>query len=167
MESKTIKGQAWIQGNSLVQDQILITTGGQTSENVIVLIENIWDDLKSDSGTYKTNDKGYFYWEYEMTDSEDDDVTVTVKIECPKPKEGLFTEPYDPDSYNGKYAKYWVEKFKTAAENYEYKAAIQKKEIVFPGTEYVNPNDGSLVTVKEMKVKNTDIGDITNLLNLF
>ena len=56
---------------------------------------------------------------------------------------------------------------KEAVSNYETRAAIQKKEIIFPGTEYVDPGTGELVKVSETRVKNTDVSDITNLLNLF
>lgn len=166
MDSKTIKGEVWIQGSSLVQEQILLVPGSASSTNVISLIDDIWADLETGGGTYKTNGKGYFWWEVKMTDTETEDSEVTVKFECPKPKEGLFSEPYDPDKADGEYAKYWVGRLKTATENYEYKAAIQKKEVVFPGTSYVNQN-GELVEVKETKVGNSDIGDITNLLNMF
>lgn len=165
-ESKTIKGNAWINKDTLYQEQILVIPGKDCITNVVVLIENIWDDLLSDSGTYKTNGKGYFYWEYEMTDTENDDIDVTIKLECPRPKEGILKEPYNPDSETGKYAKYWAGKYKTAQENYEDKAAIQRKEITFQGSNYVNQN-GEIVEVEEQKVKNNDIGDITNLLSLF
>jgi hypothetical protein len=107
-----------------------------------------------------------FYWEYEMTDTENEDSVIKVKMECPQPKEGLFEEPYDPETVEGDYAKYWVKKLKESTENYEYKAAIQKKEIVFPGTRYVN-QEGEVVEVEESRISNNDIGDITNLLGLF
>lgn len=164
-QSKTIKGDVWIQGASLVQEQILVVPGKDSYTNTIILIDDIWKDL-SGEGTYKTNGKGYFYWEYKMTDTENDDVEVTLKFECPRPKEGLFKEPYNPDDVTGDYAKYWVGKLKTAQNNFENKAAIQKKEIVFPGSNYVNQN-GEFIQVEETKVSNTDLGDITNLLNLF
>ena len=58
MADKIIKGQAWISGNSLVQDQILLTDNGKSSENTVTLIDDIWDDLTKASGNkYKTNDK--------------------------------------------------------------------------------------------------------------
>ena len=41
-ESRIVKGQAWIQGDKLVQEQILITPGSVSSTNVVALIENIW-----------------------------------------------------------------------------------------------------------------------------
>lgn len=162
-QSKIIKGQAFIIGDALVQEQILITPGQASSTNVVELIKNIWDDLKTE-GTYKSNrKKDYFYWEYEMNDTENEDTVLKIKFECPSPKEGLFKEPYDPETAEGDYAKYWLTKLKESTENYEYKAAIQKKEIVFPGTRYVNQS-GEVVEVKESKITNTDIGDITNLL---
>lgn len=165
-KSRIIKGQAFIIGDALVQEQILITPGNTSTSNTVELIKNIWEDLKTD-GTYKSNKKkNYFFWEYKMTDTENENSEVTIKFECPQPKEGLFEEPYDPDTVEGDYAKYWVKKLKTSTENYEYKAAIQKKEIVFPGTRYVN-QEGEVVEVKESRISNTDIGDITNLLGLF
>lgn len=166
MADKIIKGQAWIYENSLVQDQTLITTNG-TSENTVVLIENIWDDLTKASGNqYKTNNKGYFYWEVDMTSMEDDDVEVKVNVECPKPKPGLFQEPYDPDSVDSSYAKYWVGKMKTAQENYDNEYAIQRKEVVFTGSTYLDQT-GEAVVLDDYTFINSDLGDISNLLSLF
>lgn len=166
-ETKIIKGQAWISGDSLVQDQILITSDGKSSENTIVLIADIWSDLTAASGNqYKTNNKGYFYWETEMTSLEDDDAMVTINVECPKPKPGLFQEPYDPESVDSSYAKYWVQKMKTAQENYENEYAIQRKEVVFKGTTYTG-QDGEIVEIPDYTFINSDLGDISNLLSLF
>lgn len=165
MSEKTIKGAAWIQGDSLIQEQLLVVPGKDVITNTVVLVKDIWKDLTTE-GTYKVANGKYFYWEYKATSHEDDDVELTLKFECPKPKEGLFKEPYDPEQVEGGYAKYWVAKLKEAQENYEYKAAIQKKEIVFPGTGYVG-QDGNYVKVDEIRVKNDDLGDITNLLGYF
>lgn len=176
--TKTILGQAWIFHNngtdSLVQDQILVTTKGM-SENTVVLIPNIWNDLTDEEPSaqyhYKTNKKGYFYWEVEMTSMEDDDIKVKVNIECPKPKPGLFQEPYDPDSYNNDtYSKYWVAKMKTAKENYENEYAIQRKEVVFKGFDtdtYQDQTGEYLNDYNDYTFNNSDLGDITNLLSLF
>lgn len=164
-ESRIIKGHAWIQGDKLVQEQILITPGSASSTNVVALIEDIWEDLTS-AGTYKTNGRGYFYWEYKMTDTEDDNVEIVVKFECPKPKEGLFQEPYNPETQTGDYSKYWVERLKTAMDNYELKSTVQRKEVIFPGTTYVN-SKGDVVELEDTKFTNNDLGDITNLLNIF
>lgn len=164
--TKLIKGQVWISGDSLLQDQILILPNGTSSTNTVPLINNIWEDLLSEGGQYKTNKKGYFYWEAKMTDVENNDVEVTVMIECPRPKDGLFEEPYDPEKGKGEWAKYWLTKYKTTAENALEKMTIQKKEIVFPGTEYINQY-GELVKVEEKRVTNDNLGDISNLLSMF
>ena len=164
-ESRIVKGQAWIQGDKLVQEQILITPGSVSSTNVVALIENIWEDLIG-TGTYKTNGRGYFYWEYKMTDTEDDNVEMVVKFECPKPKEGLFQEPYDTSKCSGEYSKYWVGRLKTAVDNFELKSTVQRKEVIFPGTTYVD-SKGDVVELEDTKFSNNDLGDITNLLNIF
>lgn len=164
-ESRIVKGQAWIQGDKLVQEQILITPGSVSSTNVVALIENIWEDLIG-TGTYKTNGRGYFYWEYKMTDTEDDNVEMVVKFECPKPKEGLFQEPYDPSKCSGEYSKYWVGRLKTVVDNFELKSTVQRKEVIFPGTTYVD-SKGDVVELEDTKFSNNDLGDITNLLNIF
>ena len=164
-ESRIVKGQAWIQGDKLVQEQILITPGSVSSTNVVALIENIWEDLIG-AGPYKTNGRGYFYWEYKMTDTEDDNVEMVVKFECPKPKEGLFQEPYDPSKCSGEYSKYWVGRLKTAVDNFELKSTVQRKEVIFPGTTYVD-SKGDVVELEDTKFSNNDLGDITNLLNIF
>ena len=169
---KLIKGQAWIQGDSLVQEQLMILSGSSiVTENTIVLIENIWDNLLTDAGSsefgYKSNGKKYFYWEVKMTDTFDDSIEVTVKIECPKPKDGLFKEPYDSDKVTGAYAKYWVNQYKTALENSEEKLAIQKKSVTFPGSTFVNYSTGERYETETIVVKNNDLGDISNLLGMF
>lgn len=163
---KVIKGQAWIDGNALNQEQIMIIPKRPAITNIVSLIPDIWEDLTSASGTYKSNGNGYFYWEYQQTDSENDDLEVTIKFECPKPKPGLFNEPYDPDSVEGDYAKYWVGRMKTASENYEKAYAIQRKEVILKGTEYLN-SEGSIVKVEDKVESNSNLGDIMNLLGLF
>ena len=163
---KIIKGQAWIDKDALVQEQIMIIPGRPATTNVVALIPDIWEDLTSSGGTYKSNGGKYFYWEYEMTDSENDDAVVTVRYECPRPKPNLFPEPYDPESVDGDYAKYWVERMKTASENYEKAYAIQRKEIILKGTEYLD-SEGSIVKIEDKVESNTNLGDIMSLLGLF
>lgn len=173
MSTKTIKGQAWLEGDALMQEQILIVSGSQDSSyNTVALIEDVWEDLMSDDGTYKCNGKkDYFYWEVEMTDSENEDNTITVKFECPKPKEELFIdedtgELIDEGDIEGDYAEYWYAKIKQAKENFEKSATIQREEVTFPGTQYVG-QDGTTITLDDYEYRNNDFGDISNLLNLF
>lgn len=185
-DTKTILGQPWINKDGgkdrLVQEQITFTVGAKdATTETIVLIEDIWDNLTGeDSGEYqyKSNGKGYFYWEIDMTDMENDDATVKVKIECPKPKEGLFMdyqtgELVEDSEINGGdleddsiYSVYWFKKFKQAKENADKYLAIQRKEVTFTGTTYVS-QDGSSITTDDIVYKNSDLGDITNLLSLF
>lgn len=172
-ETKLIKGQAWIYNDvkadgtiksSLVQDQIMVVPGVDSFSNTVCLIDDIWADLTSTSGQYKTNNKGYFYWEYKQTLVDNPDVEVTVNFECPKPKEGLLT---GLSADKGDYVKYWLGKFKTAEDNYEEKIAIQKKEIKFPKSEYLDWETGQYKEVEESTVLNDDLGTIENLLNTY
>lgn len=167
MESKTIKGQAMIIGDSLVQDQILILQNGVVSENSIVLIKNIWDDLTSESGTFKSNQKKtFFYWEYKMTDPNNDDNEITVMIECPRPKDGMYEAPFDKEGKSD-WEKFWLAKFKEVAERYEDVYAIQKKQVIFPETKFIN-SKGEVVEEKELRVDRGDeYADISNLLSKF
>ena len=63
-KTKLIKGQAWIQGDSLVQEQLLLIPGCPVSENIVSLIDNIWDNLTADAGSsvygYKQMEKSIF-----------------------------------------------------------------------------------------------------------
>lgn len=166
METKTVKtiyGQAWICGDSLVQDQIMVVPEVDSFSNTVVLIQNIWDDLTSASGQYKTNGNGYFYWEYTQTLIDNPDVEVTVNFECPKPKPGLFSEPYDPTNARGEWEKFWLTKYKTASDN---PLSIQKRVIRFPEDEYYEWGKGEFKKIPESVVKNTDLGPIDTLLTI-
>lgn len=164
--NKVIKGQAWISGSSLIQEQITIAPGKQPTTETVTLVEDIWKDLTGDGGTYKSNPKKtYFYWEVEQS-SLDDGSPVKTMIECPSPKDGLFVPPFT-QTVTGDWSKYWIGKFKTSYDNFQSRSTIQPKEVVFPGTEYVNPQ-GDIVKVQERRDScTTDLGDITNLLGMF
>lgn len=167
MTTKTIYGQAFISGNSLLQDVILLTDSTQ-SENTVEIINNIWDDLKSTSGKVKTNGKGFWYWEVEMTDTEDTDKTVKIKFECPKPEPSIFDYNFEEATGDSDWAKYWKAKMKKTQDNlFNSTNGLQPKEVTLPGTKYVNQN-GETVKVDEIKITRDDLGDIQNLLfNLY
>ena len=170
-DKKEILGELWIQKGSLLQEVTTIYANGKITQDVVVRIPNIWssDQLtsKTEVDDIKTNGKGYFYWEFEMTDLYNDDVNVKIQIECPKPGEDIFPEPYEPDEYaENTYGHYWVTKLKEASENYENHAAIQRKNVTFKGTSYIDQN-GDTVDIEDTVFRNNDLGDITNLLNLF
>lgn len=166
METREIKGQAWISGESLVQDVIVVVPGVDSFSNTVCLVDNIWTDLLSASGKYKTNGKGYFYWEYQQATVDNPDVEITIYFECPRPKDGLFSEPYDPESVEGDYAKYWVSRFKATQENAK-NLTIQKKEIIFPESEVYNWKTGSYDKTEKKIIENDDLGPIDNLLTLY
>ena len=180
--SKTVKGQAWVEGDSLKQEQLLMLPGSSiVSENIVSLIDNIWDNLAEEEGNdptygYKTNKKRYFYWEVKMTDTADEMNEVTVKVECPKPDmkffEKIFGENIEPSEWDiekatGSYAKYWAGVFKTADQNNKANFAIQKKVITITEGSTMDFKTGQIVETRQIKVDNNDIGDITNLLGLF
>ena len=189
MAEKIIKGQPYIQGDSLVQDQTKITNKGKAIDiPAAVIIEDIWENLKNNtpytydngSKSYKTNSKkDYFYWEVKQTSIESDDIEVTINFECPKPKEGLFDDLWesniDPENETvlsmGDYTAYWYKKVYTARTNYQNEMTIQKKEVTFEPvtmTDYSNENFGEVKeVVPGYTIKNDDLGDISNLLSLF
>ena len=152
-------GQPWIDGNKLVQEVITFTTGSDTKTEIEVLISDIWDNLKNN----------FFFWKVKQTPVDGTSSNFYIAFPCPEPKDGVFEEPYDPtewDEVSSPYAFYWVTKMKEATENYEKSAAIQRKEVTFPGTSYVG-QDGDTVVIDDYKFTNIDLGDISNLLRLF
>ena len=57
----TIKGQAWIyKDTSLVQDEIRIYDNSITSNVIVTLIDNIWNDLLSSAGQWKKSGEKFF-----------------------------------------------------------------------------------------------------------
>lgn len=186
MVEKIIKGQPYILGDSLVQDLTKITSKGKAIDiPADVIIEDIWENLKNNTGSgptaYKTNPpkKDYFYWEVKQTSIESDDIEVTINFECPKPKEGLYddllandTDPSDNSvTSKGDYTAYWYNKIYTARKNYQNEMTIQKKEVTFEPvtmTDYSTENFGEVrEVVPGYTIKNDDLGDISNLLSLF
>ena len=116
-----IKGQAWISGDKLLQDQIVFLNDIPT-ENTVVLISNIWDNLfENGDNNYivKSNKKGYFYWEVPVTPIDNDNVgqlNEKMLIECPKPREDQFdrlneVQIEEGEDVSGIWAKYWKKRF--------------------------------------------------------
>lgn len=161
--TKTIYGQAYINGNSLVQDVVLFVNNTQ-SESTVEIIKDIWVDLKSSSGTCKTNGKGYWYWEVEMTDIEDTDRKIKVKIDCPKPDPSIFDYDFEAAPEDSDWTKFWKGKMKEVQDNiYNSTNGLQQKEVTLPGTKYIDQN-GEVVELRELKYTRDDLGDIQNLL---
>ena len=144
IQTRTIKGQPLVVGNSLVQDQILlVTTDGKTVRSATgqyVILENIWDDLCSASGTWKRR-KNHFYWLVERSETTDDngsDSTIKQAVDCPKPAPELFDFDFTEKPGDSEWTKYWKEKFRET-ENSPYNSvnATYRKEVILPGTKYI------------------------------
>ena len=165
--TKTIYGQAFISGDSLVQDVVFFVNDTQ-SESTVEVVKNIWEDLTSLTGKYKTNKKGFFYWEGEMTDIEDTDKKIKVKVECPKPDPKFFDYDFTEKPDDSDWTKYWKNKMKSVQDViYNSTNGLQQKEVNLPGTKYIDQN-GNIVELKEVEYNRTDLGDIQNLLfNLY
>ena len=165
-ETRTIYGQAYIVENSLVQDMIFLVLSGKNvsrSENTVIVVEDIWEDLKSKTGTSK-RDKNYWYWEVNMTDIEDPDHTVKVRVGCPKPGPEIFDYNYETSSDDSEWSIYWKGKMTEILDSpYNSKNAMSPEEVVLPGTKYVNQN-GELVTLNEVKVSKNGLSDVQNLM---
>lgn len=180
-ESKTIYGQAWISGKSLVQDQTMVISGVDSVTSTVTLIDDIWETLKKSGIPWKGDEsansaeskayyfdnkkKSYFFFAYKMTSLDDDDRVITIKLDCPRPFEGMFDEmmdtlpglydEYDEEKVEGEYSKYWVSKLKTAAE----KPIIQVKEISFNDNNKTSAGSG-----KEFSTAYTDLSSDGSLI---
>ena len=171
------RGQAWISNDKLLQDQI-IEINGVLTESTVVLISDIWENLFNNGGQgydVKSNKKGYFYWEVEVTPVENDNVgqlNEKMFIECPKPREDQFeklskVKVEEGEDVSDNWAKYWKKRFDTTLENAEKKMTIQRKEVVFGGSNYIDP-DGNLKTIEEQHIQvDHELGSIANLLMMF
>ena len=173
--TKTIYGDVYItkvdskETESLVQVQTLVTQiNGKIimTDNIVTIIEDIWEgDLLSDSGTYKTNGKGYFYWEVDKTDIENDDITIKEKVSCPNPLEKYYDRIVKGE-FSGSYADYWKTKIETARTNYENEAAILKKEVILTaGPEYNLVDDTHVTPENKTIVRDNPLNELGNLLS--
>lgn len=175
VQTRTIKGQLSIIGNSLAQDQILLyTTDGKTvsqTNGMVTLIQDIWEELKNPAGTCKTNKKGYWYWEFDVTDTETEK-DIKIKFECPRPEPEVFWDETkkDFDFKEGKndsdWTKYWKTIMRRSEESkYNSTNGLQSKEIIFPGSKYID-QEGNEVEIPETTITRSDLGDISNLLDV-
>lgn len=169
MITKQIYGQAFIAEDSLYQDIVLLTIDDNNnrnqSENTVKIIDDIWKDLMSNSSKAKTDKKGYWYWEVDMSTLDETDSLVKVKVSCPKPGPELFDYDFEEKSGDSDWTKYWKGKMSQVKDSvYNSTNGLQQKEIILPGTKYINQN-GETVEVEETKITRNDLGDIQNLLN--
>ena len=166
-QTKTIYGQAYIINNSLVQDQILLVTDGKVisrSENTVIIIEDIWEDLKDKNGSARKGRPGYWYWEVDMTDIDDPEVTAKVFIGCPKPGPEVFDNDFTISPDDSEWSSYWKGKMQEVLDSpYNSTNAISPEEVVLPGTKYIDQN-GDLVTLDRVKISRNGLSDVPNLM---
>lgn len=165
--SKTLYGNAWISGNKLYQDTITILPSGEMLDNTVTLIEDVWEDLLSDGGKWKTNGKGYFYWIISYTDIGDDNLIHEVCFQCPEPN--LVTIPDLRDKIiKGKsdWAEFWKKRIESVEKNFEEAYAIQRKSITLQGTEWID-QEGNVQKIETDTHQLNNFGDIENLLSMF
>lgn len=166
--TKTLYGNVFIINNQLLQDQVLVMPGGRISENTVILIDDVLEDLLTGSKNKSNEKKNYFYWPVTMTSIGDDDIENTVDFECP----GIQSFQHIPDLENKlkngttEWAKFWYAKYRAAQENAKKEIAIQKKVINLPGTEWISQT-GETKKIDEIQIQNTALGDIENLLSIF
>ncbi len=172
--SKVIKGQAFVSGNALVQDQMLMVVlpngSTTTSSNFVTLIKDVWADLKSTTSEIKQVKGDCWCWEVKVTDTEDNSKEVTMKVQAPTPDKMVFWDEekknfdLEPNSDDSNWSKYWKEKIKNYLNSPSYGInAISPVEVTFPKTSYINQH-GELVEKEEITFRRDDLGDMDNLL---
>ena len=174
-DKKILYGDCFIVTNSeegkesLVQNQTVVSVvNGKTiiNDDVVVLIDDIWEGDLLTSGTYKSNKKkNWFYWEFDKTSIDNDDIVIKEKFECPKPKEKYYDQLVNGD-FSGDYADYWKGKIETARENYEKEAAILKKEVILePCPDYTLVDGTNVTSEKKTIVRDNPFDELGNLLS--
>lgn len=173
-DTKIVKGQAFVSGKSLVQDQIFMVVlpngRANSSVNHLILINDIFEELQKDNTEYvPTQLKGdTWYWDIEVTDIETEK-QVKQRVIIPRPTMQDFWDEekgnYDLDPENGtEWAKYWKGKIKAYVDSpYNNVNALSPVEVTFPGTKYLDQN-GNLIEKPEVTIRRDDFGDLDNLL---
>lgn len=179
MAQKVVKSSPYIhiseEGKySLVQEQVVFVEEKKKVKEfneTVVLIEDIWKDLKDKAGQWKWNGKKYFYWECETTSLEGE--TVKEMIEAPVPTAEIFTneegkidlEILDEDS---DWTKYWKKILSTVEVNSESNLKITEEKIEGVKTNLVDytPGNESFPEFDPNEPKTDDRDLISNLQTL-
>ena len=179
MAQKVVKSSPYIhiseEGKySLVQEQVVFVEEKKKVKEfneTVVLIEDIWEDLKNKAGQWKWNGKKYFYWECETTSLEGE--TVKEMIEAPAPTAEIFTnkegkidlEILDEDS---DWTKYWKKILSTVEVNSETNLKITEEKIDGMKTSLVDytPGNESFPEFNPNESKTDDQDLISNLQTL-
>lgn len=172
MAQKVIKNAPYIDGDKLVQEQIVFIENKKKVEELnetVVLIENIWEDLKSKSGQWKWNKAKYFYWENEATSLEDE--TIKVQTEAPQPTREIFDNDLEVLEEDSDWTKYWKTLIDKTEENFEIKSKITEDRIDAQKNTLIDYTPGADGAMYEINDKNNipkrdDKDLITNLQSI-
>lgn len=161
---------------SLVQENITFVESGKKAkefQETKVLIEDIWADLKSSSGEWKSNGKKYFYWEYEVTSLEDE--AVKVQIEAPVPCREVFADEdgnvsFEISDSDSAWSKYWKAEMEKAESNYQDESKITEDRAKVMKTNLVDYTPGNEsfpeINTDGVMPKTDDRDLISNLQNI-
>ncbi len=141
MAEKIIKNMPYLQHDSetgnwkLLQEQVTFVEEKKKVrefEETVVLIENVWEDLKNTNGEWKWNGKKYFYWECDVNSLEDE--VVKTQIEAPAPTKEVFMDEegkLDLEILDGDsdWAKYWKKSISGMLDNSEVMSKISEEKI--------------------------------------
>ena len=117
---RIVYGQPYINGRSLLQDQILMISmpngSVNSSSNLVILIPDIWEDLKKQTGKFSVKQaKGnVWFWDDKdlvVTDTESEK-NIKFRVQIPIPtvevfrnSKGMLDLEYDRD--DNEWTKYW------------------------------------------------------------
>ena len=117
-ETKTriVYGYPYVFKDSLIQDQLFMIQmpngSANTSKNTVILIKNIWEDLKKETGKYLVKQaKGdSWFWDDNtliVTDTETEK-NIKYKLQIPVPNKNIFENSSENnDREESDWAKYW------------------------------------------------------------
>lgn len=120
MKMRVVYGQPYLNGKSLLQDQILMISmpngSVNSSNNLVILIPDIWEELKKQVNKYSVKQaKGnIWFWDDKdlvVTDTESEK-NIKFKVQIPIPNIEVFKDrsgkldlEYDRD--DNEWTKYW------------------------------------------------------------
>ena len=115
-KTRTVYGYPYVFKDSLIQDQLFMIQmpngSANTSKNTVILIKNIWEDLKKETGKYLVKQaKGdSWFWDDNtlvVTDTETEK-NIKYKLQIPIPNKNIFeNSSKNNDREESDWAKYW------------------------------------------------------------
>ena len=118
-KSRIVYGYPYVYKNSLIQDQLFMIQmpngSSNISKNTVTLIENIWEDLKKETGKYSVKQaKGdSWFWDDStlvVTDTETEK-NIKYKLQIPIPPKNVFND-FLENLNDSAWAVYWKKKLR-------------------------------------------------------